>query len=536
MNDSTLRFNVHISDVEKINPLFSKCKIRVLYAGLNRNNSYLSRKSIEEALPSLFNIPIVGEYLQETDNFGGHGGTIDVSGDKPKWVNTTVPYGLVPESANIYWEEVIETDGSTNEYLVVENAFLWTGRYPEAQMLIGQQFNQSMEIEVQKGNYSNINGQKAYEVEKFLFSALCILGIDKESDPNGHVEPCFESASIVAYQLDKDKFKEDFKLMLNELKYSLTESSSSEVKINDSQGGNKVEEILAMLESYNLTVEDLQAKGINHEDFSLEELENKVKTEFTVADKQETSETEKVDTFALTGSQLFEEVGREISSFGTITDEYWGFEYPKYSLVDIDTDNKHVVAYDYDNWYIVGFNYSVSSDKVNIDKESVQRFKVNYAPMDLNEESTSLFSESIKNFANQVKSHTSESTKAEFEAKLSEKDNEITTLNQTYTQLQEEYSKVSSEYSAKLQKERNDAEAILFDSFASELSEEEMKPVKDSKDQFSLEQIEEKLFTLVGKKKAKLNYSVEVKPTIDIEIKNEKPKKSGKSYDVLFED
>ncbi|MWV44963.1 hypothetical protein GRF59_15175 [Paenibacillus sp. HJL G12] len=536
MYEKMLRFDVHISDVEKINPLFSKCKIRVLYAGLNRNNSYLSRKSIEEALPSMFNIPIVGEFEQETENFGGHGGAIDVSGDKPKWINTTVPYGLVPESANIYWEEVEEKDGSINEYLVVDNAFLWTGRYPEAQMLIGQQFNQSMEIEIQKGNYSNINGQKTYEVEKFLFSALCILGIDKESDPSGHVEPCFESASIVAYQLDKDKFKDDFQRMLKELKFSLNESSSSEVKINDSQGGNKVEEILKMLEPYSLTLEDLQAKGINHEDFSLEELEDKVKTEFTVADEGSPSENKTPNTFTLTGSQLFEEVSREISNFGSIVDEYWGFEYPKYALVDIDTEKSHVIAYDYEKWYTVGFSYSVTGDKVSIDQASMQRFKVNYVPMDLSTESPTLFSESIKNFANQIKSHSEERTKNRFESQLSDKDQEIESLNQTYKQLQEEFSKVSSEYSTKLQKEREDVENALFSSFANELSEEEMKPVKESKEQFTLEQIEEKLFTLVGKKKAKLNFSIETKPVIDIEIKNEKVKKSGKSYDVLFED
>ena len=194
-----MRFSVQISEMKPISPLFSRCKIRVLYSGLNRNNSFITESAINNAIPSIYNIPIVGEFNEDDQNFGGHGGTIDVSGDKPKWVNTTRPYGLVAESSEVYWEDVEEKDGKTNRYLTVDGAYLWTGRYPEAALLVEQKFNQSMEIEIKDGKFTNIDGRKVYEINDFLFSALCILGIDKESDPDGHVEPCFESGSIVAY-------------------------------------------------------------------------------------------------------------------------------------------------------------------------------------------------------------------------------------------------------------------------------------------------------------------------------------------------
>lgn len=529
-----IKFNVKLTDVEKINPLFSKCKIRVLYTGLNRNNTFISKEAVIDAIPSIFNVPIIGEYFEDVDNFGGHGGMIDVSGDKPKWINTTFPYGLIPESADVYWETITEDNGEENEYLVVDNAFLWTGRYPEAKMLIGQEFNQSMEIDIQKGNYTTIDGQKTYEIQKFVFSALCILGISKDSDPDGHVEPCFESASIIAYELDKDKFKSAFNQMVNELKFSLTKSTSFEDDINnkDTQGGNKVDKILEMLARYSVTLDELQAKGINHEDFSLEELEEKVKSEFahTNEDNKSDDTDEDKQTFALTGSQLFEEVAREISTFGNV--DFYGYEYPRYALVDVDTENGKVITQDYENWYLVGFDYSMSGDKVNIDKESAKRFKVSYSPMELESEenfSTELF----KKFAEEIKTKAEEKVTADFQVKLAEKDNELSNQSQKYNELQEQFAQVSEKYEAKIQEEREIKEEELFSSFSAELTDEEMKEVKEKKSDYSLDELQDKLFALVGKKKAK--FSLEKPAVIDLNTDETKKKKSGKSYDVLFE-
>ncbi|MBT2759857.1 hypothetical protein [Paenibacillus sp. ISL-20] len=534
--DNIIKFNVKLSNIEKINPLFSKCKIRVLYTGLNRNNTFITKEAVMDAIPSIFNVPIIGEYYDDADNFGGHGGKIDVSGDRPKWVNTTFPYGLIPESADVYWETVTEDTGEENEYLVVDNAFLWTGRYPEAKMLIGQEFNQSMEIEIQKGSYTTIDGQKTYEIQNFIFSALCILGISKNSDPGGHVEPCFESSSIIAYELDKDKFKSEFNQMVSELKFSLTKSTSFEDDINknnDIQGGNEVDKILEMLAQYNLTIDDLQAKGINHEDFSLEELEEKVKSDFaqTNEDGKSVNADDDKQTFALTGSQLFEEVAREINTFGMV--DFYGYEFPRYALVDVDTENGKVITQDYENWYLVGFDYSVSGDKVNIAQESVKRFKVNYSPMDLETEanfSTELF----KKFAEDIRSKAEEKITSEYQIKLAEKDSELSNQAQKYTELQEQFAQVSEQYSAKLEEERETKETELFSSFSSELTEEEMKEVKEKRSEYSLDELQDKLFALVGKKKAR--FSFEKHPAvIDLNTDEPKHKKPGKSYDVLFD-
>ncbi len=43
-------FNAMISGVEQVNPLFSKCKIRVMTYGENENRSFISKRSSRKKL------------------------------------------------------------------------------------------------------------------------------------------------------------------------------------------------------------------------------------------------------------------------------------------------------------------------------------------------------------------------------------------------------------------------------------------------------------------------------------------------------
>lgn len=217
--EKNLRFNSIIQNVEKINPLFSRAKIKVLYKGHNRNGSYFDKEDVMRNIHTIFNIPIVGEYLEETENFGGHGMAVEMKDDEIKFVQHTKPYGVIPESAQVYWEDITEDDGTINEYLIVDGAYLWTGRYEELQNLLDSTFNQSMEVDVVNGNYAVIDGMETFKIQDFNFSAFCILGINKNGE--GHVEPAFESASITAYSLNKEDFTTQFNKMIDELKFSL---------------------------------------------------------------------------------------------------------------------------------------------------------------------------------------------------------------------------------------------------------------------------------------------------------------------------
>ena len=56
-----------------INPLMSKCEIKVLYIGENRNRSYISKEVATEMAKTLRGAPIVGYYNEKKEDFADHG-------------------------------------------------------------------------------------------------------------------------------------------------------------------------------------------------------------------------------------------------------------------------------------------------------------------------------------------------------------------------------------------------------------------------------------------------------------------------------
>ena len=258
-----------IKQLQQINPLFSTCKVRVLYTGLNRNMSIITKEAVEKALPTLKYIPIVGEFSLEAKDFKGHGGTIDL--DSYKYIHTTKPYGVVPETATVSWEEVEGRDGITREYLTIEGCYLWTGRYEEAFSVIERGKGQSMEIEVNDGVWDE--EQNAYRIDDFVFSSLCILGDD--------TEPAFEDANITAYSLNRESFEQELSVMLKELKFSLN-NIKEEDKMTLEQ----------LLEKYSVTTEELDANEIAYADVSLEDLEVSLEA-YAKAKKKKDEEDEK---------------------------------------------------------------------------------------------------------------------------------------------------------------------------------------------------------------------------------------------------
>jgi len=260
MDIKTYSFNARIENFEKVNSQFAKVKVYVLYTGKNRNRSIISKEVVEKALYSLKNIPVVGEWKEENENFGGHGGKIEISDDGIEWIETTKPYGVVPSDTEIKWEKVREKDGLTEHEYLTCTAYLWYQRYPELEKVLNDGSNQSMEINAIQYHMDDEGYTVFDEIE---FSALCILG--KDSDPSKNVEPCFEGAKITNYTLDKDQFKLEFAEMLKELKESLQNHSSSEVDNKNTEGGIEVENNNSNSEKVEETISTENEKEFNEE-------------------------------------------------------------------------------------------------------------------------------------------------------------------------------------------------------------------------------------------------------------------------------
>jgi hypothetical protein len=184
---------IEFINVTPLNPLISKCQIKVCYVGdtPNRNRSVITKDVARQMANSLPGSPIVGYYNNGAEDYEEHNRTIDLSGGKFEIKDTTKPYGFVDLNAKVWFAKYLDDDAVEREYLVTEG-YLWTGQYPECQRIIAHGNNQSMELDEKTLDATwtrDGNGKpKFFIINEAIISKLCILGEE--------YEPCFEGATI----------------------------------------------------------------------------------------------------------------------------------------------------------------------------------------------------------------------------------------------------------------------------------------------------------------------------------------------------
>ena len=211
-------------NVTPINPLISKCQIKVCYVGdePNRNRSIISKETAREMANSLPGSPIVGFYNESNGDFEEHNRIIDISNGKFEMKDTTKPYGFVDLGAKVWFQKFLDDGVNEHEYLMTEG-YLWTGQYPECKRIIEQGNNHSMELDegTLDGTWTKDNNGKPqfFIINEAIISKLCILGEE--------CEPCFEGSSITKFSLSfDDSFKNELYSMMNELKELLKEGGA----------------------------------------------------------------------------------------------------------------------------------------------------------------------------------------------------------------------------------------------------------------------------------------------------------------------
>lgn len=203
-------------NVTPLNPLISQCQIKVCYVGEqpNRNGSIITKEVATNIAKSLPGSPIVGYYNDKTKDFEEHNRVIEINegeGRSLVWKDTTKPYGFVDLNAQVWFQDYLDGD-TVHTYLVTEG-YLWTGQYPEAQRVIEQGNNQSMELDVNSlhgsWTYDDNNDIQFFIINDAIISKLCILGSD--------FEPCFEGAQITKFSFE-DEFNQRLYSLIKEVK------------------------------------------------------------------------------------------------------------------------------------------------------------------------------------------------------------------------------------------------------------------------------------------------------------------------------
>lgn len=212
---------------DAINPGISKCEIKVMYLGKNRNGSFIDKNTAIQMANSLPATPIVAAYNENKEDFGDHGEVLHIEDGEVKFSCKTVPYGFVAPDAEVWFQKFDDTnefgETTTREYLMT-TGYLWTGQYPELDKCINQGQGQSMEIDDIDGHWTkDSNDIEFFIINDAIFTKLCILGDD--------VEPCFEGASVTSPEVSEHfsynkEFSHTLFAMMNELKSALTKGGS----------------------------------------------------------------------------------------------------------------------------------------------------------------------------------------------------------------------------------------------------------------------------------------------------------------------
>ena len=205
-----------------LNPLMSKCEIKVLYIGANRNRTYISKEVATKIGENLRGAPIVGYYRDTKEDFTDHGEKIVIDDEGIKFECQTFPYGFVSPDAQVWFQDFEDFDAfgnSVKHTYLMTTGYLWTGIFTESSLPVEEGRPQSMEFfeASVKGKWEEnyANGMDFYIVDDAIVQKLCILGDD--------VEPCFEGASVTApdastkFTLD-DNFKHTLYSMMQDLK------------------------------------------------------------------------------------------------------------------------------------------------------------------------------------------------------------------------------------------------------------------------------------------------------------------------------
>lgn len=508
-----LTYASSLTDLCEVNSSFDTGVLMIAYPGENQNHTFISKQSIEDAIKTIYNCPVVCNYDRETETIGSHDVEVVKSIDGGvRVVNITQPIGVIPESSNVFWKTITEEDGTEHEYICAE-VLVWKRQEAYKKIKEDGITAQSMEINVKSGKREEDN---LYHIYSFEFTAFALLG---------SAMPCFESASLT---FSKEDFKNQLSEMMLELKESLKKDNPSNEDCNihpqnfSMEGGEKVLDKKELIEKYGIDVNTLD---FSIDDFSAEELEEKFKA-MAKADKSEPDNKAK-ETFALT-ENLIEELR---ASLGAVkVQREWG-ECAQYSYVDCDFESGEVYCWDTNDWKLYGFKYQMNGDNVVIDFKCKTRKK--FAIVDFDEgEQTSPFAEIYSQMGQMIQDDAT---------KYTELEDKYNALNETYSALETEVNelrefKSNTEQSAaeaeKTEKvnevfaQFEDLDGIeAFEALKTECEEDCMK--------YEIDELKKECFAIRGMNVSSLKFAAKSEKTPKIKV--EKDSKEKLPYGGLFE-
>ena len=124
MRHSSIALNAPIEfiNVKPLNPLISKCEIKVSYVGEdpNRNRSIITKEVAKDLANSLPGSPIVGYYNEINEDFEEHNRSLTIKDGRLAMIDDTRPYGFVDLGARVWVQKYLDEGVNERECVMTE--------------------------------------------------------------------------------------------------------------------------------------------------------------------------------------------------------------------------------------------------------------------------------------------------------------------------------------------------------------------------------------------------------------------------------
>lgn len=453
-----------IKDYSVEDTRFTRVSIRMMHLGLNLNNSIFTKEVVDEAIPTLYNTPILA-YVEKNsdgvDDFSDHRQELSIEDGDIKVTYKCIPFGVIGESCNPRYEKHTAEDGVERTYLVVDG-LIWNKI--EHADIFTRDFIKDASMELTENYSGKFDEDNHFVFTKIEFDGICALG--------NNVEPAMKGANIeVNFALSEIQTKlEQFNACIKD-KTTVTDNiKKGESIILDN------EKIKSVLKEFNVKRDDINFEITDT--MTETELRDNLKTFNNSNSDDENKNAPKIYTDFSTYNEK-RELLRSVLKREERRDENGSLEYYLgFWIADFDDSYVYVEKEEYngEEWsYEKGrFGYTLSENVASITSE--------FEPMIVKWLTAEEYA-AIEKMRSTYESF--EANKGEFERlQMFEKD---TLKNQRDADLK-----------------------LLYKKFDDKLADcEEYKALKESDTDFSVEDIEMKCFALIGK--ITTNFSTEKK-------------------------
>lgn len=525
---------------------FMRVKIWICNIGENYNGSYFSKEVLTQMASTIEGIPIVGyigkNKYKEID-FRSHEEQLVIKDDEYKFEYLGFAYGFIPHDHNAKFETKVGTDGLERTYLTAEG-LIWTKWQEVIDIFEANDWTKGHSMELHDGSTDGYfdKKDKLYHFTSAELDALCVLGDDVQ---------CAVPFSTI-HKFSMSDLKNQITNMMNDYNKFSKMNESNKLSNNCSKFDNidfaipecvKFNAKNALLEHKNL--------GGNATSVALSTAKYLVKNNIISPTKVQyiynffSKHNDNVDPNDLTymlwsgneGRIWIEKLISEMNSCNSfnILREMEVQKMAKPKNVEPVVENVEVIAdVNIDN-ADVSTNFATEVE-VEVEEETSDEQKTEGTDGETTEEKFEVTPEEDYQKMYEALKLDYEAMKSEFEAMTTEYAGckaDMEAMKTNMSKMETEFATLT-EY--KLNKENKEKET-LFSQFASNLTEDELKPIKDLSSTSTYEVLEEKLFALMGKKNFSLNSNnnsvISMGLDLNVDIKTEN--KSGKPYDDILQ-